>query len=343
MSEYLLTFSNCFLTKGATRSCIFDYQREDLYFIENVFYDFLMQCRSKPLSQIKEAFSDKISSDDLDEFIAFCEKNELTFLTDTPEYFPEIAVKFEHPSLVSNAIIDINSNSTHDYNLLFEELQSVACKDVQMRFFDELKLNELIAIISSFRINQHGQSLELIIKSTPELTDDALIDLTRRFIFIKSIVVHSSERNEVFRSYSHALRAGMGNILFTSQNIDSSVHCGIIHHSSFNFNNIAAYMEARLMNSCLNKKVGIDTDGAIKNCPSQTKNFGYIGQDSLLDICIHEDFQKLWSVKKDDISVCKDCEFRYICSDCRIFVRDTEDQYSKPAKCTYDPYSANWH
>jgi len=40
---------------------------------------------------------------------------------------------------------------------------------------------------------------------------------------------------------------------------------------------------------------------------------------------------------KDKIDVCKDCEYRYACLDCRCF-RMNEDIYSKPKKCKYNPY-----
>src|SRR6185295_1561186 len=54
------------------------------------------------------------------------------------------------------------------------------------------------------------------------------------------------------------------------------------------------------------------------------------------------DFAALWSINKDQIAICKDCEFRYICTDCRAYLQDTADLYSKPSKCTYDPYTAEW-
>jgi hypothetical protein len=54
------------------------------------------------------------------------------------------------------------------------------------------------------------------------------------------------------------------------------------------------------------------------------------------------DFAALWSINKDQITVCKDCEFRYVCTDCRAYLLDAGDLYSKPSKCTYDPYTAEW-
>lgn len=342
MDKYLNLFANCFLVKGANRSTVFDYQREDLYFIENVHYDFLMQCKIKSFQEVQGDFKEKLTLEELEEFTDFCETNELTFWTETPNYFPEVEVRFEHSSIITNAIVDINTDSEHDFIHIYNELQQVGCKDIQLRFYDSFPLIELDKIIQYFRLNQHGQSLELIIKASNELTEENLVELTNKYIYIKSIVIHSSDKNELFKIHSHALRAGMGNIIFTKQEINSSDHCGHIHSAGFNYNNIAAFMEAKLFNSCLNRKVGIDEKGEIKNCPTQSKSFGNIRTNSLLDICLSKDFQKLWSVNKDQINVCKDCEFRYICSDCRMFLDDKEDLFSKPKKCKYNPYTNIW-
>lgn len=41
-------------------------------------------------------------------------------------------------------------------------------------------------------------------------------------------------------------------------------------------------------------------------------------------------------------TVCQDCEFRHICTDCRACLDEPEDIYSKPLKCGYNPYTAEW-
>jgi len=51
---------------------------------------------------------------------------------------------------------------------------------------------------------------------------------------------------------------------------------------------------------------------------------------------------QIGSITKDQVAVCRDCEFRYVCTDCRAYTQDADDPYSKPAKCTYDPYTATW-
>ena len=54
-------------------------------------------------------------------------------------------------------------------------------------------------------------------------------------------------------------------------------------------------------------------------------------------------FKEKWGISKDHISVCRDCEFRYACSDCRAYLENPEDAFSKPLKCGYDPYSGKWN
>jgi hypothetical protein len=54
------------------------------------------------------------------------------------------------------------------------------------------------------------------------------------------------------------------------------------------------------------------------------------------------DFKKLWQITKNQIDVCKDCEYRYMCTDCRCFIKDPQNIYSQPSKCNYNPYVAKW-
>ena len=71
-------------------------------------------------------------------------------------------------------------------------------------------------------------------------------------------------------------------------------------------------------------------------------SYGHIKTSSLKNVLAQTDFSKYWKIKKDDVLVCKDCEFRYICTDCRAFINNPNNLISKPSKCKYDPYSAKW-
>jgi radical SAM protein with 4Fe4S-binding SPASM domain len=71
--------------------------------------------------------------------------------------------------------------------------------------------------------------------------------------------------------------------------------------------------------------------------------YGKIQEQSLSDIIKLPEFQQYWSINKNQIKICQDCEFRYICTDCRALIEDKNNIYSKPKFCNYDPYTATWN
>ena len=73
-----------------------------------------------------------------------------------------------------------------------------------------------------------------------------------------------------------------------------------------------------------------------------SQSFGNIKYTSLKQALEHKDFKKYWNITKDQIDICKACEFRYVCTDCRAYKENPLDDYSKPLKCGYDPYTNEW-
>lgn len=57
--------------------------------------------------------------------------------------------------------------------------------------------------------------------------------------------------------------------------------------------------------------------------------------------------QKIWQTTKDDVLVCQDCEYRYVCFDCRPLSEGVSEgratyQNAPYPRCTYNPYSGIW-
>jgi len=71
-------------------------------------------------------------------------------------------------------------------------------------------------------------------------------------------------------------------------------------------------------------------------------SFGNACSTQLKSVVNDRQLVQIGSITKDQVAVCRDCEFRYVCTDCRAYTQDADDPYSKPAKCTYDPYTATW-
>lgn len=335
--KYFKLFANCIPVKGAKRSVICDLQREDFNFIPNGLYDILMDFKSSSIKQLKNSFAEE-EHETIDEYFNFLIEKNLGFFCNRHELdlFPKMDLFWDEPFQITNAIIDNDSTSTHNYALVFKQLEDLGCGYVQLRFFSEItiaKIHSVLSLCDRSRI----KSFELLLKYSEELSSyDTLKKLCANFPRIRTVFIHSSPK------YIPKLDdSTMGNIIYATDIILSSSHCGIIDPAYFNIG-MMLFSESQKYNTCLNRKISIDISGNIKNCPSMEKKFGNIKNTSLLDVLGHQNFKDLWTINKDQIEVCKDCEFRYICSDCRAFVNDAQNIYSKPLKCKYDPYSATW-
>src|SRR5690606_36461269 len=96
-------------------------------------------------------------------------------------------------------------------------------------------------------------------------------------------------------------KGGWGNIFLLEENHDFK-HCGIVDRDYFS-NHIHHITESQRHNTCLNRKIAIDAEGNIKNCPSMAKSYGNIKDTRLTDVVNNPEFQKLWFIHKDQISV----------------------------------------
>lgn len=98
-------------------------------------------------------------------------------------------------------------------------------------------------------------------------------------------------------------------------------------------------------NPCLGQQVAVDCGGEIKPCLWWDTSLGTIGENNLIDMINTEALDEYWKLTKDKINVCKNCELRYFCPDCRMSHSTsigTDFLKEKPAYCTYDPYSGDY-
>ena len=240
-------------------------------------------------------------------------------------------------------ISDENDHSTNEVIKWLLYLEEPFIRLGQNKFINsiQLKIIEKETIPISYILEifnqdlENLQSLELIIPYKDEKKEE-YIELYTNINFLNQIYVHSSPEDNIVELDNNPLYS----IVYINDLILDSSHCGNINPGYFN-SNITLFSENNNFNSCLNKKIGIDFQGNIKNCPTMNYSFGNIQDVSIKNYITDQKFQALWKIKKDDIQTCKDCEFRYICTDCRAFHTD-EDLLLKPKKCSYNPYSCEW-
>lgn len=333
--EVVLLYANCIPVKGAKKSIICDLQRQNYVQIPNDLYNILNEHKGKSIQEIKDFYENKYD-ETIENYFQVLLSNEFAFLTDTPELFPALSTEWKEPFVVTNAIIDISDESTFDLNSVLDQLSGLHCKFLQIRFYRKTSLHEIIQLFTY--LNDQASNIvgiDLIIPHEKSYNDENVHTLFKTHQRLNSLTVHSSPEGKRIIPMGHSKY-----YIHTAVKIDSEKCCGVIDKSLFSVN-IKTYTEALQFNTCLNGKISIDKHGEIKNCPSMEVSFGNVTEKTLQEALLDKHFKKYWKVTKDQIDICKDCEFRYICTDCRAYAK-TADDTSKPLKCGYDPYTGEW-
>lgn len=299
-----------------------DVQRNDVHFIPN---DFAERLSKSPLYE----------HDPMDEVTAACLdyliENDLGHFVKDIEQFPCLAMEYEHPGNLSNAIIEISEKTNFDFARLFSSLSDSGVKAIELwiyRDMDSLALESLLQDIKPTRIMNVDICLPFSEKWAFVPFEHIFLSMQRIFSITLFGASIDSVKNVAGRQ-----------VILTKEKLDAR-QCGKIHTHCFSCN-IKTFSESQHFNTCLNGKIAITDEGQVKNCPAMKETFGTV-DDCLDDIVRNPLFQKFWNIRKDSISVCRDCEFRHVCTDCRAFLANPEDLYSQPLKCGYDPYTTEW-
>ncbi|HCY01408.1 MAG TPA: grasp-with-spasm system SPASM domain peptide maturase [Bacteroidales bacterium] len=327
-------FEDAKVIKGYCRGIILDLTRQSYKFVPNSLVDLVLECDGLSTEEIKKHYNNQYDSV-IHEYIDFLIQNEFAFYADNPSLFPRMSLSWHSSSLISNAII-CDKQSNHNYRVISDCLDQLNCKGLQLRFFYPITDLELIDILKEF-VASKIKGIEIILPYSSSRTNSNYHDLVKLNPRITSFFLYSSIHNDVcFLDNGRTLP-----LCHNSNNIVDDNFCGVIHPNNFIVNK-TFFCESNSYNGCLNRKIAIDTNGDIKNCPSSEKSFGNIKDTTIRTVLDTLLFKELWKITKDQIEVCKDCEFRYICMDCRVFIKDKNNIYSQPAKCTYNPYIAKW-
>ena len=109
------------------------------------------------------------------------------------------------------------------------------------------------------------------------------------------------------------------------------------------FPTVTHFTEAQSHNTYFNRKVIIDEKGFYVLGVHEGSRYGNVKELGLDELVSSADYTQYWKVNKDKTEVCKDCEFRYMCIDSRIPLKNTATGlfYFK-SECSYSPYTCKW-
>lgn len=328
MPEQFKLFSCCIPVKGFLRAIIYDVQRNHYLFVPNEFCD-LLENSSNILVPTQD------SNGLAENIVTYLLQNEFGFQCTDEEVklFPQMNLEYESFYDFDSIIFDLNANYINALKNFTDKNERLLVNVIQIRLFFEPTISQLNEIVKTFS-KLNFCSIELVMPFTLQISQSELEQLTRNFIKITTMSIFSSP-------FLKSLAYNQCSINFLQENVTNEQDCGKIDESLFCCN-LQNFCESQNFNTCLNNKVSIDINGNIKNCPSCTQSFGNVEKVSIKEAMKHDDFKKLWEISKDRIDICKDCEFRHMCTDCRVYIKDPNNIYSQPTKCTYNPHIAKW-
>ena len=339
MNKYLSLFDDCKIVKGVRKSLIIDLSIGKLYYIPNSLEYIVNQFINKNYFDL---INDFLLEEQLiiNEYFEWLSSNGFIFWVDNKNEFKSFSnnfLSFDRPYRVENCILEISSK--YDAINVFNQIIQINIPYLELRFYEPVSYKYVFNLIKRIK-NSNIEGIDIIIKYLNDDEAEKYHEMIKSELRINNIIFTGSKKNENIEFFK-----GLSFISHKTENIHSSIHCGKINQKYYRVNK-TLFFESLNHNSCLNKKLSIDKDGNIKNCPSMPQSFGNIKDTTLEEALNHPDFKKYWNVNKDMIAVCKDCEFRHICTDCRAYTErthfDGEIDLSKPLKCGYNPYTNEW-
>lgn len=326
------------MTKGAHRILISDLQRNisELYPLE--LHDILEELKKYSIEELLDKY-DEESKTLIKEYLDILLQKEYGFITENKwdTNFPPLFYEYDEPSMIADIFIELSEIS------LLEKIK-ISVENLRIKhlviYSQKIFTADDFIMIDKIFATSVLCGIEIFSPFHKDIDKFFIEKIHKNVERIYNIVFYKCKKTpfKVKDEFRFTLQFSRENLKISS--------CGKVDLKYFN-TNISKVSEAIHHNSCLHKKIGIDVHGNIRNCPLMPESYGNINDISLEEALSKPGFRKYWNITKDQINVCKDCEFRYICTDCRAYTernhKDSEGlDISKPLKCGYDPYTGKW-
>lgn len=97
-------------------------------------------------------------------------------------------------------------------------------------------------------------------------------------------------------------------------------------------------------NTCWYGKLVVTEEGNVLPCVFERNIiFGNVTTNTIAEIISNEKTSYYWGLDYSKIDICKDCEYRFACTDCRpLAFSKAGNIFEKNIRCTYNPYKGEW-
>ncbi|HEY9045352.1 MAG TPA: grasp-with-spasm system SPASM domain peptide maturase [Ohtaekwangia sp.] len=327
-NRYLKVFSDCIPVKGFSRSCIYDLTRRKYYPVPNSLADILLEYDGKLISKIYEDFD---NNPVLEEYFKFLTDREIIYEAEEQELsqLPALNMEWKHPSRIIYAVIDIDKETLFAADRLRYTFDQLGIQHLQIRLLDWMNIGFVKNLLEVFQ-NTRLRSIELIVPYRLDYEDilSQLRDCNHKILLV---YVYEAPTVKVIAK---------PHIILTTDTAQALRMVKTASPKYFSVN-IQFFTEAHHHHTFYNRKIFIDNKGVLRSSLFADYTFGHVDEVDAAAVIDSPDYQVWWHVRKDDTEVCRDCEFRYMCTDQRIPVKKGE-LWSHHDRCRYDPYKAEW-
>jgi len=321
--EIFKLFSDCIPVKGFTRSIIYDLTRKTYYLITNELYDFIRYSEGSTLEEIRN--SNLIDSKTLDIYLEFLTQRDLIAWIDIADkdQFPAIDLTWESPYELTSIIIEIDENP-YDWTTVSQTFfKDTNTPYVALNFLSLSSIEAIRKILDALQAHPI-RGVYLYIPFHKEFTKEVIIELSSNYEKIVHIEVYNSPIPENYQLKQATVATTKKDQIVYGEASERNFHC-----------NISNITEALNYNLFYNRKL-ILSEKANKNNPA------VVDYSNIQRSLENSQLKELWEIKKDDVLVCSDCEYRYMCPDGRIPVKNKRGIWYFNNECHYNPYICKW-
>jgi len=303
--KYMILDNNILMTKGYNRGLLASALSSEYYFVPNSLIDFINKNNKLKIEQIYLSYKPNehiVINEYIDwlferNFIMLCDNNRIS---ENISYRKQL---YETPFQITNCIIELSKETKSIISEIINELDLINLPHLEIWAFEDVTLIDLIEIVKLIQ-ESSIQSLNLIVKYTSEMSIKKI-----KAVFEFSTVINELKFFSAPSDKIHDIHLNMTKVIFISELVDKNC-CGKVLPEYFSINH-THFAESIKYNTCLNKKITIDKNCFVKNCPNIKEVFGNLKFEKLEVILKRKRVKRLWNINKDKIKSCKDCEFRH--------------------------------
>jgi len=326
MKKFCL-YEDCKIVLGYNRAMIYDFGRNEYYPIPISLAKIINKYNKKQSIDYVVNKYQKEYRKTIKEYFDFLFTKESIFQTETPELYLELSLEYDTYSIINTIILEYSV--LIDLKKLESLINSLNVEEIELKISN---ISDLDIVLSKLNTSKLA-SIVLVIKYSKQLSKFFFLNLKHKYKKITQIIIYLAPFDKFY--YLEEYKITKVSFIKTSLSFFDNLVRPSIFRVNINF-----FTEALKYNSYYHNKLFIDSSGYIIDSFTKRKRL-----KNLLEIKDYLRLDKinvLSFINKDNISICKDCEYRYMCVDPRIPKQNKEKKWYSENDCGYNPYIAKW-